>query len=679
MIVEAQQKTDSAINDDLVLFLKEFKDERGEYKYRKTIETMPGSGNLSLVVDYIDLVMWNNDFAIKTVQFPHLFLPILDKALKEVIALSDQGFMERNSNTVHVRIRGLLDETALRNIPGIVNNLASVQGLVTRVSVPMPMVVNAVWRCIDGHKIEMNRPGKPTICVEGCESTNFLFIKEESTFGKFQIIRMQESNEDLPSAKIPDAFDMRLEGDLVGAIKPGDTVRATGVVSVEFATGRQDTRLLQYQINANYIETMGKSPEDVMISEEERNTIRSFALHPLAYERLIESVAPAIEGEELAKEGALLLSIGSYPVNFKDGTSVRGTINFLICGDPGLAKTQLLGFMAKLAPRGIYSNGKASSAAGLTAAVVKEKNGMLYLEPGVVVLADQGIACIDEFLQMSKEDAAALHEAMEQGTVSVSKAGFVSRLNARTSILAAANPLLGKYDPYKSILENLEGFAIPLLTRFDMILIARDEMNTEKDARVAQRVLSQIRKGDYEKVPPLSSEMLKKYIIYAKSIKPELTDEVSALIAAKYQEMRKQFSGENVPITPRWLESLIRISIARARSLLHARVTTDDVLRAIMLLEKTLKSAAIDPKTNKVDFGILQGKPLGERQKMEVALTAFKELSGSERKEILDRDFKDALMKSGSFNEEEAEKMLRVLYRSGQIYETKPHFYRRIM
>ncbi len=675
------EKTDSLHVDEIVQFFKTFKDEKGEYKYRKRIEGMPGSNEYSLIMDYLDLVRSDNDFAIRLVQTPHLTFPILDMALHEVLSLTDRRFADENKKSIHVRVSELLDYSPLGSITKSINKMVTVQGLVTRASVPLPMVVEGVWYCSEEHKNVMDRPGKPKSCIiEGCEALNFFFSKEQSTFGKFQILKIQESNEDLPSAKMPEAFDIRLEDDMVGKAKPGDTVKATGIVSVEFLTGKQDTRLLQYQIQVNYIEPLGKSPEDIVITEEERDAIKTFAAQPNAYQRLIASIAPAIEGEELAKECALLLSIGSYPVSFNDGTAIRGTINALICGDPGLAKSQLLGFMAKVAPRGIYSNARASSAAGLTAAVVKEKNGMLYLEPGVVVLADQGIACVDEFLQMSREDAAALHEAMEQGTVSISKAGFVSRLNARTSILAAANPLMGKYDPYKSILENLEGFAIPLLTRFDMILIARDEINPERDERIGRRVVTQVRKGDYQQAPPLSFELLRKYIVYAKSIRPELTDEVAELIVKKYGEMRRQFSGEQtVPITPRWLESLIRISIARARALLHTRVTVDDVIQAINMLDKTLKTAAIDPNTKKVDFGLYEGKPASERSLLELGLATFKQLSGQERTAVSEADFLDALVKTGKFDDVQADKMLKTLYRSGQIYETKPHYYRSIL
>ena len=1047
------EKTESRHVDEIVQFFKTFCDEKGEYKYRKLIEGMAGSNKYSLIIDYFDLVTSDNDFAIRLVRTPHLTFPILDAALHDVLSLGDRIFADENKKSLHVRLRELLDYTPLKNITGQINKLVTVQGLVTRASVPLPMVVEAVWHCSEGHTNAMDRPGKPKSCiVEGCEALNFFFSKEESTFGKFQILKIQESNEDLPSAKMPEAFDIRLEDEMVGKAKPGDTVKVTGIVSVEFLTGKQDTRLLQYQIQVNYIEPLGKSPEDVVITEEERDAIRTFAAQPNAYQRLIASIAPAIEGEELAKECALLLSIGSYPVNFNDGTAIRGTINALICGDPGLAKSQLLGFMAKVAPRGIYSNARASSAAGLTAAVVKEKNGMLYLEPGVVVLADQGIACmteetelyngssvtpvekiwnmtpgpviltktgreaknlvlsvtrydnemradipsrafmimrrrhqgdvirvmfssglsirvtpehllrrttrtknlwiraervkpgdlllspiviaepsleincladesyvigfiygdgyvtnnsitishskvnmdaienirkksenlfalydkgervktfqsqnvagqqyffmsrmyqlysshstllkhvnfllhspsidnilllskeslwaffagvidsdgnlsfdknsltarsaemyptrneheltvllyalrrlgiyarirgrqtsipkiqirgsdlpkflegikehsvkvkraepirfcqrtdilrrgtekvvevireqydgyvydlsvghyhnfeaslvyvhncIDEFLQMSREDAAALHEAMEQGTVSVSKAGFVSRLNARTSILAAANPLIGKYDPFKSILENLEGFAIPLLTRFDMILIARDVIDPARDEKIGRRVVTQIRKGDYQQAPPLSFDLLRKYIVYAKSIRPELTEEVAELIVKKYAEMRRQFSGEQtVPITPRWLESLIRISIARSRALLHTRVSVDDVLHAINMLDKTLRSAAIDPKTKKVDLGLLEGKPASERGLLELGLATFKQLSTHDKMAVEDKAFIQALVKTGKFNDDEADKMLKTLYRSGQVYETKPHYYKPIM
>jgi replicative DNA helicase Mcm len=693
MTLEPQllEKTPSAIKDELVHFLKFYKEENStQYKYLGAIEQIPISGKLSIEVDYIDLVKANNDFAVGLVNSPSTHFTLLDEALCEAVAQIDSvlyngKFLDRHRSEVHVRIRGLLETCPLRKVPDNVNKLMMTQGLITRSTMPIPEVRDGVWMCSEGHKTFVHGPKRPLCCeTQGCDAKEFHILKEESTFSHYQILRIQETTQELPGGRIPQSFELRVDGELINIAKPGDEVRLVGVVEIEFsnANGKQDTRSLSHQIRANYLETISKSPEDIEISREEIAQMEDFAREPGAYDKLIRSIAPAIEGEELAKESCLLLAVGAYPIIHKDGTRVRGNINILLIGDPGLAKSQLLISISKIAPRGMYSNGRTTSAAGLTAAVVKEKNNLLVLEPGIVVLADQGVACIDELLQMSREDSVALHEAMEQNTVSLNKAGFIATLAARTSILAAANPLFGKYDIYKNILDNLEGLAIPLLTRFDLIVIMRDEADEARDERLAKKIISQIRKKDYDVPPPVDFDFLKKYIAYAKSLQPEITEEVGKIIQKKYIEVRCLYSGpDKVPITPRWLESLIRISIARARCLLHQRVTDDDVRRALDLIDRTIKTAAMDPKTKQIDLGILEGKPLAYRENMEVALATFHKLSldnQGRKKSVNDQEFIKALVATGKFNQEEAEKMHRVLYRSGQIYEVEPHFFRRV-
>ncbi len=296
-------------------------------------------------------------------------------------------------------------------------------------------------------------------------------------------------------------------------------------------------------------------------------------------------------------------------------------------------------------------------------------------------MADQGISAIDEFDKMRPEDRDALHEVMEQQIVSVGKGGFTTTLNARTSILAAANPPLGRYDPFKSVSENLGIFQAPLLTRFDLIVIMRDEINREKDGRVAAKIVSTIRNGTYEKLPPIAFDLFRKYIAYVRTLTPQISEEAGNLAQEVYQDMRQTFANEQnmIPSTPRWIEGLLRLAVARAKLLLRSTVTEDDVRRSYTLLKRVLDIAAKDPSTQKTDPWILYGKPASQRNVLEAAYATFKQVVGAvPSKEVEDKAFMAELVKTGMFNEDEAEKMLRTLYRSGQIYETKPHFYRRI-
>ena len=223
-----------------------------------------------------------------------------------------------------------------------------------------------------------------------------------------------------------------------------------------------------------------RSTEREEVSPEEEKIIKSLTQNSGIYQRLIDSFAPHIEGHSLIKEAILLLIVGSTQRHLQDGSKIRGDINVFLVGDPGTAKSEMLKFCARIAPRGLYTSGRGSTAAGLTAAVVRDKTGIMMLEAGAVVLGDQGLVCIDEFDKMKPEDRSALHEVMEQQSASIAKGGIVATLNARTSILAAANPMYGKYDPFKNITENVN-LPIPLLTRFDLIFVVRDIPSKERD------------------------------------------------------------------------------------------------------------------------------------------------------------------------------------------------------
>jgi len=313
-----------------------------------------------------------------------------------------------------------------------------------------------------------------------------------------------------------------------------------------------------------------------------------------------------------------------------------------------------------------------------TAAVVKEKSGLMMLEAGAVVLADLGVACIDEFDKMRPDDRGVLHEVMEQQTVSVAKGGIVATLNARTSIVAAANPLLGTYDPFKNIYENVN-LPIPLLSRFDIIFIVKDTPDRIVDEKLATHILRTHRSRGFVTPPPIDFELLRKYIVYCKKIEPVLTQEAEAKLLEFYLQMRNVGGKENmITVTPRQLESLIRLATARARLLLRDKVTEDDALVAISLVRRMLATVGVDVRTGKIDIGVLSGRASSERTLIELALDVFKELQGTERTPVSLSAFTEALEKTGKFSRDEARKMINMLYKMGQIYEIKPGYYSRI-
>lgn len=339
------------------------------------------------------------------------------------------------------------------------------------------------------------------------------------------------------------------------------------------------------------------------------------------------------------------------------------------------AKSEMLKFAAKIAPRGLYTSGRGSTAAGLTAAVIRDKSGIMLLEAGAVVLGDQGLVCIDEFDKIKPEDRSALHEVMEQQTCSVAKGGIVATLNARTSILSAANPMYGKYDPYKNITENVN-LPVPLLTRFDLIFIVRDLPEKERDTLIASHILELHRDTGKAAKPAIDLDLFSKYLSYAKQIEPALTQEAIDLIRNYYMDMRKVESEGMITVTPRQLEGLIRLATARARMLLKDKVDSADASRAIYLVEQMLRTAGVDVNTGKMDVGVLYGKPQSEVSRSKTFMDVFKGLSGNDNNPVEERALVEELVKTGKFTDEnDARKYFERAKREGQIYESKPGFW----
>jgi len=341
------------------------------------------------------------------------------------------------------------------------------------------------------------------------------------------------------------------------------------------------------------------------------------------------------------------------------------------------AKSEMLKFCARIAPRGLYTSGRGSTAAGLTAAVVRDKTGIMMLEAGAVVLGDQGLVCIDEFDKMKPEDRSALHEVMEQQSASIAKGGIVATLNARTSILAAANPMYGKYDPFKNITENV-ALPIPLLTRFDLIFVVRDIPSKEKDRNIARHIIGLHRHSSSETRSLIDIDIFTKYLAYCKKSDPLLTPDAEEKILEYYLKMRNVESEEMITVTPRQLGGLIRLATARARLLMKDQVDADDADRAIFLIQSMLEDAGVDVNTGKVDLGVLQGRPHSEVSKMQLFMDVLKSLEGDNKTPVEEKLFVKELAKTTKFTEEEAKNFIRRMLREASIYESKPGHYNRV-
>ncbi|MCY4491981.1 MAG: minichromosome maintenance protein MCM [Thaumarchaeota archaeon] len=692
--MQADTFTDSALSDRVKIFISKFKLSDGSYKYVQAVDEMMPKNSKFIVVDYNDLVTEPHIESIFHTD-PDRILAAFSRAIKETLQTRFPDYAEKIKDEIRVRLVNFPLERSLRQINSeTIGRITSVSGMVVRASEVKPLAKELVFVCPDGHPTKIIHVkgmsvSVPIMCDHAnCKQREFELKPEESTFLDFQILRLQELPEDLPPGQLPHYIDITIKQDLVDNARPGDRIILTGMVRVEqesiAGVSRGHSGLYRLRIEGNNIEYLGgrgtktsRKTEREEISPEEEKAIKTLSTNPDVYDRLVDSFAPHIQGQTLIKEAILLLVVGSTQRVLGDGSKIRGDINVFLVGDPGTAKSEMLKFCARIAPRGLYTSGRGSTAAGLTAAVVRDKTGIMMLEAGAVVLGDQGLVCIDEFDKMKPEDRSALHEVMEQQSASIAKGGIVATLNARTSILAAANPMYGKYDPFKNITENVN-LPIPLLTRFDLIFVVRDIPSKERDEKIARHIIELHTPQGTDKRSIIDVDILTKYLAYAKRISPILTREAEEKILDYYLEMRNVDSEEMITVTPRQLEGIIRLSTARARLLMKDKVEEEDAERAIYLIQSMLQDAGVDVNTGKVDLGVLQGRPRSEVSKMQLFMDVLKSLEGDSKVPVDEKTFVEELEKTEKFSEDEARTYIQRMLREASIYESKPGHYNRV-
>ncbi|MGB8160613.1 MAG: minichromosome maintenance protein MCM [Nitrososphaeraceae archaeon] len=685
----AEQQTTAALSNQLELFLRGFKDKDDNYKYFDRINHMMASNSTSLIADYIDLDVANPEIAKLITYRPDETLEAFNEAVGSILREIHFDYAEEIKEKIKVRIGNYTVQKGLRDINAeVIDKLIGVSGMVVRSSEVKPLAKKIGYRCLNCDAInEAQLKGlslrKPTKCIN-CSEKELEMDPENSIFTDFQLVRLQELPEDLPAGQLPHYVEVTVMDDLVDRCRPGDRVLLTGIVRIEHEqiAPQAKTNLFRLRMEGNNIEYLGglagtkdtRTLERMAISGEDEKQIFAIAGKPDAYDKLIASFAPHIYGHEIIKEAILLLIVGSVTKKLDDGSTRRGDINIFLVGDPGTAKSEMLKYAAKIAPRGLYTSGRGTTAAGLTAAVIRDKSGIMMLEAGAVVLGDQGLVCIDEFDKIKPEDRSSLHEVMEQQTCSVAKGGIVATLNARTSILSAANPMYGKYDVFKNITENVN-LPIPLLTRFDLIYVIRDTPEREKDSRIAGHILEIHRDVEHAAQPAIEMDLFRKYLAYAKQIEPKLTIEVINALRDYYMKMRNVDSEGMITVTPRQLEGLIRLATARARLLLQDNVKIEDAERAIYLVQRMLETAGVDVNTGKVDLGVLHGKPHSEISKLKLFMEVFNGISGQDKNDVEEKNFINELVKTGKFSEDEARTYIKKAMQNGQIYERRSGFY----
>ena len=690
-MTSVENYTPSALSDYVKEFLIQFKDKDGTFRYVENIDKMMSSNSKYINIDYNDLVT-HPEIESKFNEEPDEILEAFSRAIKEILQERFPKYAQKIEHEIRARIANYPVQRSLRQINAeIIGKMTSVSGMVLRASEVKPLAKELVFICPIGHRTDVILEKGLTITTpikcsnEKCTHKELSLEPQSSRFIDVQFVRLQELPEDLPPGQLPHYLDITVKQDLVDDARPGDRVVLTGIVRIEqekmSGVSKSNSPLYRLRLDGNNVEFLGgkgsKTSRRIQreeISPEEEKTIKSLSKSPDIYDRIIDSYAPHITGHRIIKESILLLMAGSTQRELQDGSKIRGDINIFLVGDPGTAKSEMLKFCARIAPRGLYTSGRGSTAAGLTAAVVRDVNGIFMLEAGATVLGDQGLVCIDEFDKMKDEDRSALHEVMEQQTASIAKGGIVATLNARTSILAAANPMYGKYDPFKNITENVN-LPIPLLTRFDLIFVVRDQPSKERDEKIAKHIIDLHTPQGIDSRSLIDSETLTKYVSYAKRVDPILTKEAETKILDYYLKMRNVDADDMITVTPRQLEGLIRLATARARLLLKNQVEEEDAQRAIDLLQNMFEDAGIDVNTGKVDLGVLQGKPRSEVSKMQSFMEILKTLEGEPKKPVEEKQLIEELVKTEKFNEEEARNIVRKMVRDAAIYESKPGHY----
>jgi len=655
----------------------------------------------SLVIDYRKIL--NNRLAFELLRSPGKVIGDIRDAIVQNKLLKLKDSLEPDH--LNIRFTNLPQKTNIRDIRADqINTFVSIEGILRKTTEVRPRIVSAVFRCRSCNKLTdpipqgYGRFDEPEFCPNCERKTRLDLVLNRCRFVDAQKIRIQESPEGLRGGEQPQTLDIDVTDDLTGLVTPGDRVVVNGILrSVQRINYGQKSTLFDIYLEGNSIEVAEKEFEEVAITEEDEAKIMALARDPMIYKKIVRSIAPTIYGSDDVKEAIALQLFGGIPKEMPDGSRLRGDIHVLLVGDPGIAKSQILRYVAKLSPRGIYTSGKSSTAAGLTATAVKDEfgDGRWTLEAGALVLADMGIAAVDEMDKMAKEDRSALHEAMEQQSVSVAKAGITATLKCRCALLGAANPKLGRFDQFIPIAEQIN-MPPSLLSRFDLIFVMTDQPEAERDAAIAQHIIKThavgelIKQHEHEPLagvdddyirralepvtPDIDPALLRKYIAYAKrTCFPILSDGAKEALIGYYMRLRNLASGNNkpVPVTARQLEALVRLAEASARMRLSNTIDTEDTDRILKIVDACLRQVAYDAESGSFDIDkLVTGVPKSQRDIIRSIKEAIRNLSGESDGQARVEEVIEILVQQG-FARDKIEYTLDHLKRGGEVLEPR--------
>ncbi len=560
------------------------------------------------------------------------------------------------------------------------------EGIVRKSSEIRPEIVAIEYECPQcGDRIVVKRSGtfigKPLKCDCGNK------IKESFKQAGKQLIDtrwvMIEEPFELTEGEKPSQVMIMMTEDLVSPAErrksdAGNRLKITGTLR-DIPKGKSWSIKLDFYLDSNYVEPTEVGWEKIKVTKKEEAEIKKLAKDKKVYEKLIGSLAPSLYGMKDIKESVIMQLFGGVQHILRDRIKFRGDIHILLIGEPASGKSQLLKLVPTIMPRGRYVSGKGTTTAGLTATVSKDEQfmGGWVLEAGAMVLSNKGLLSVDEFEKMTQEDQVAMHEGMEQGTISIAKASIIATLPANTAILAGGNPKFSRFDPYMPISKQI---TIPdtLLSRFDLKFILKDKPNEKEDTRIVEHILG-ARDEDYQGAQPvLDPGFVRKYIAYTKEhCKPVHTKETGRMLKHFYVESRKKAMGDNapIPITLRQFEAMMRISEASAKIQLSPVVRISDAKRAIRLMQTSLMQLGYDPDTGTIDIDKSEGATTSkERSQIRIILDIIEELS-AKKKEVLAGEIEERAKAEGV---KDAEDIIDRLKREGMLFSPSPGYVQKV-
>jgi len=653
--------------------------------YKKTFYDLIEKGKKAIIVDFSELSKFDPDLAEQLLNEPEDTIRAAELAIEQFdLPHSLKVRFGNLPKSQDIKIRDIRSEHlgAFITFDGLVRQASDVRPQITLAKFECPACGNTISILQIDTKFK-----EPTRCSCGRRGKFRLLHKD---LVDAQRLIVEECPESLEGGEQPKRLSVFLKEDLVEPIMekkttPGSKIKVIGMIKeapIFLTTGAQSTRY-DLIVESNNIEPMEQTFEDIDINKKDEEKIKELAKDPKIYDKLTKSVAPSIYGHDYVKQALVLQLMGGVKKIRSDGTKTRGDMHMLLVGDPGAGKSQLLQFVSKVAPKARYLSGKGATSAGLTASVIKDDflKGWA-LEAGALVLANFGVACLDELDKLSVEDSSALHEGMEQQTITISKANIQATLRSETTVLAAANPKFGRFDPHQPIASQIN-MPSTLINRFDLIFPIRDLPNKDVDEKIAKHVLN-LQQKPTVLTSEISMILFKKYIAYVKQkIFPKLSDNAVDEIKKFYVSLRNTTTiGEDeikpIPISARQLEALVRLAEGSARIRLSNTITRRDAKRAVSLLKHCLMQVGFDYETGQIDIDrISTGIPASQRGRITVIKEIIDELEKRLGKSI---PLEDIIAEASEKNIEEAqvEEIINRMKRAGDIFEPKRGFLSKI-